>query len=200
MTDQVTKFNKRYAKDKEDEKAIVEKAIKNQTIEKAAIDIAKSKSVSTEDIFAVITRNSMESFINLWSNSMEDVIRKTVREEMKQVRQVIQEELVGAYTGIMKGMTEAKIGGIINDEITSIIHEQKPNEEKRKARTNKQPYLDELEKAILKAHSDGINVISGMSFKKSSSRNSGLYQRFYRENKGIKGAWNDHVQAILNKK
>lgn len=197
MTDQITKFNKRYGKDKEDEKVLIEKEMKNQTIEKSAEKIAKSKNVSTEDIFAIITRDSMKDFVNLWNNSMEEVIRKTIRTEIKKV---IQEELVSAYTGIMKGMTEAKIGGIINDEITSIIHEQKPNNEKREKRAYKKPYLDELEKAILKAHGDGINVEIGASFKKSSSRNSGLYQKFYRDNMGIKGAWADHVQAILNKK
>lgn len=203
MTDQITKFNKRYGKAKEDEKVIIETEMKNQTLEKSAVKIAKESNVSTEDIFAIITRNSMESFMNLWSNSIEEVVRKTIRTE---IRQVIQEELVGAYTGIMKGMTEVKMEGIINDEINSIFNDKNPEpaikfeEEKPKERINKKSYLDELEQAIRKANSEGINVILGKSFKSTSSRNSGMYQKFMRENKGIKGAWSTHVRNILKNK
>lgn len=58
-------------------------------------------------------------------------------------------------------------------------------------------YLDELKELVIEAHNRGLDPTNGKLFKKQGSRHSGLYQRYMRDNKGVKGAWKSHIQEVL---
>lgn len=72
----------------------------------------------TEDIVAAITREGMDTFLQLWNNSMQNTIKETLKQEREIMRQqiqeemrtVIQEEIAGAMKGAVAGVTQALTG------------------------------------------------------------------------------------------
>jgi hypothetical protein len=235
---QLEKFNARMSKMKRDEQVIKQKELENSTVEKKAEKIAKQHGVSTEEIFAIITRESISGFVQLWNNSMESTIRETIRGEVREIiREVVQEQMIEAYKGIVKGMTDVE--SIVKEEMKNAAAEtiapplapyqikaglahdlgqlqvsnpeqymNEPEREKRvgtfkKKRAGRQKiytqdFEEELREAVLKGDADGVIVGIGKHFKKSSSRNSTLYQKFLQKNKGVSGAWANYVANILN--
>lgn len=204
---QLEKFHNRQAKMKVDEVAVQEDLLKNSTVKKQGQKVAEKHGISTEDIFAIITRESMGSFVKLWNNSMETVVRETLRTEVKTImREIIQEEMVEAYRGIVKGMTSVEdivkqeMEEIIREEIIPTVTKPSPTKEKRSYAKSKSPnaHSAELEQSIIEAFENGNKVLEGATFKKVKPRYSTLYQRFMKENKGVKGAWYNHVNNILD--
>lgn len=200
MNSQVEKFNSRYAKKKTDEIVIKDNNLKQSTPEKQGEKIAKKHGISTEDIFAVITRESLEPFIKMWNNSMESVIRETIRTE---IRQVIQEEMVSAYKGIMKGMMpevdidlRQQVSNIIRNELVSDqVTVRVKEEDSTKIHIDKKVTLEE---AIILMKNNGIDPTVGVSWTKQGGRFATLYVTFMKKNKGIKGAWKEYVETVLS--
>ena len=202
---QVEKFEARLGKIKKDEEVIKESEIRNNTPEKRAEKIAKNNGISTEDIFAIITRESINPFVKMWNNSMEDVIRETIRNEIKDlVSETIREELISAYKGFIRGMTNIEtIEKAIKEEVKETVHQTFTSNEnitsivEQNVKSDSSQY-GELNQYILNFAKEGGNPGNGKAFKSSSSRANGLYQKFIRHNKGIKGAWNEYVDLVLN--
>lgn len=206
---QLEKFEARMAKAKMDEDVIKKSNIDNSTLEKTGEKIVKKYGLSTEDIFAIITRDSIGSFIHLWNNSMENVLRETLRTEIRDiVKDVIRDEMMEAYMGIIKGMGSINIKEIIKEETEDFIkndlmtvnREETDSIKKQVRRRSKKmtDYRPELEAAIIDAKIKGFDPHKGSEFKNINSRNSSLYTYFMKDNKGIKGAWKKHVDNILN--
>jgi hypothetical protein len=253
---QLEKFQARMSKMKKDEHVIKQQELKNSTIEKKAEKIAKQHGVSTEEIFAIITRESIGGFVQLWNNSMETVLRETLRGEIREIiREVVREQMTEAYKGIITGMMDVE--SIVREEMMNMVsdekkpaenpykdipnvplggfqlkpkdtgfggcdlgplietpeqHMEEPEREKRvgtfkkknkggrpKA-INNEDFEAELIEAIAAAHYEGVRVLVGKDFKKSSSRNSTLYQQFYKREigeKGERGAWQKYVYEVL---
>ena len=197
---QLEKFKSRQAKMKTDTVVIKEQGLKNSTPEKQGEKIAKQHGLTTEDIFAVITRESMGPFIKMWNNSMENVIRETIRTE---IRQIMQEEMVAAYKGIMKGLMpeididiKEQVAEVIKEEIEPLI----PFEEPQLKETPNKLHIDKnvsLDQAIILLNEAGINPTVGATWTKQGGRFSTLYVNFMKDNKGIKGAWRNHVLSVL---
>jgi hypothetical protein len=138
MTNQLDKWNRRMAKKAQDAE-VIRKANTDKTETEKGADIvtkATGKTTSSEDIFMVLMRDSMEPFINLWTNSvdskmhgvMEDIVMPTMKNEIRdmvrevvqeEVRTVIQEELQSAIRGSIRGLQEAMMPMFRNPHITS---------------------------------------------------------------------------------
>lgn len=115
---QVEKFLSRQAKADADVQAI---AKGNLTKPKTDMDKGAElmnnvkPGTKTEDIVAAITREGMDTFLQLWNNSMQNTIKETLRQEreimrqqiQEEVRAVMQEELAGAMRGAVAGVTQA---------------------------------------------------------------------------------------------
>jgi gas vesicle protein len=208
---QLEKFESKMAKKKRDEDAIKQSNVKGNTLEKRAGKIVKDFDLSTEDIFAIITRDSMGAFAKMWNNSMESVIRETIRTE---IRQVIREELAAAYRGVIKGMTEDNISDIsetIREEVDNFKEEiqyaaytaaepkqETEQEEKTIKYTVKERDEKELKQLVIEAHyKNDVDPYSGKSFKSSGPRNNTLYQNFMKQNRGTKGVWKQFVLDVI---
>jgi hypothetical protein len=198
---QVEKFYARQAKKKVDDEVIYSTAIERKTLEERGEIIAENNGMSTEEIFAVIGRNSIQPFIRLWNNSMESVIKEHMRNEIKDiVREVIREELTSAVTGFIKGMD---LNVLIPQQPQTIKQDIKiePTEQKvelsEREQIKQKAFYEELEQAIKTGYANNIEVHIGRKFKESSSRNNGLYQVFLKYNKGIRGAWVAHVNSVM---
>lgn len=192
---QVEKFQAKVGKGKGDEKAIYERQ-KKETLSEKGAKIAHKKGMPSEDIFAIIGRDGMDTFVNMWNNSMETVIKETIREEIQPyIRQVVREELATAFSGIVRGLSgdapEVVEEPEVEEEPTVIYLE--PREEEYK-------FYPELRELIWKFKASGGNPLIGKMFKMESSRNNGLYQMFMRKNKGTRGAWQQFVVETLNGK
>lgn len=195
---QVEKFQAKYGVKKKDEQVIKEKQIK-KTIQEKGAEIARNKNVNTEDVFAVIGKDSVDTFVKMWNNSMETVIKETIREEIKPlIREIVREELISAFTGISRGLA-----GDIKIEIeTPTVSEETVEEE---AQVIEEPedfeelyFYDELREHIHMAKVKGIDPYMGSKFKKLSSRANGLYQTFAKHHKGRRGSWKRFVKLTLN--
>lgn len=206
MSSQLEKFNRRSAKMKADTVVIKEENLKNSTPEKQGEKIAKQHGLTTEDIFAVITRESMGPFIKMWNNSMETVIRETIRTEIRSVMEdVVQEQLVGAFKGIMKGMTpeiDIDIKEVVKEKVVEFIKEDTVEEaiacpivtENDKLQIDKTVSVEE---AIIMLHEAGIDPTKGNNLKKRGGRWATLYLTFMKANKGVKGAWHDYAMSVI---
>lgn len=214
---QLEKFEARVAKAKKDEEVIKQSEIKENTLENRAGKIVKNYGLSTEDIFMIITRESSETFVKMWNNSMENVVRETLRTEIKAiVQETIQQELAEAYRGIIKGMTTAAVEKVdmeklIKSELENITkfteeqieaNEITDNIHELNTENNIQPendeFYEELKQALIEQHYMGVDVTVAKTFKKSGGRNNTLYQKFVKRNKGKRGYWKEYVEAIIS--
>ena len=217
---QVTKFQAKWSKNQQDEDVVAETELQNSTMQKQAEKVTKNYGRTTEDIFMIIARDSVESFTKMWNNSMESVVRETMRTEIKAiVQETIQQELVAAYTGIVKGLTgtvfgQANIQEMVEEEIKKIVHPEpeikveaekveQPIEPKTKGtrvrtRTTEAEFYKELNNALRVAKEEGINIKVGKDFKTSTSRNNGLYQKFNKYHAGQKGAWVAYIEKLFS--
>ena len=194
---QVEKFNARFGKNWADEQAIKEGEIKNSKPEVKAEKLVKANGIDPEEIFAIVTRENIGLMNKLWNNSMENVIKETIKNEVKElVRETIREELLSAYKGILKGMNNELIKNSEPLKEIEIAKREVATTVAKKYTVTKNK--DELIANIIKAKNEGINPSVGKTFKSLSGRHNGLYQRFMTENKGIKGAWKNFVQDVLN--
>lgn len=215
---QLEKFELRMSKQRKDEEVVKETEVKNSTLEKRAGKVANQYGISTEDIFMIIARDSASTFLKMWNNSMENVVRETIQAE---VRNVIQEELASAVRGFMKGlsMTNHEMDEEIEEEIEKQAPEIKPflafdsklNEMKvetddyvkilakheEKADENGFIADDEMKEAIIQSHHMGIDVTSAVQFKNLYARNSTLYQRFVKNNAGRRGGWKTYSANVI---
>lgn len=57
---------------------------------------------------------------------------------------------------------------------------------------------DAIRKCIIKANELGVDVYNGKAMRDFGGSFSTAYQRFLKMNKGIKGAWKEHVTNVLN--
>lgn len=210
---QVEKFNARWGKIKKDENVIREaeakRALEKKDIMKKGYDVLKSvnPNAETEDVFAVIARNSIGTFIDTFRNSIREMIREVVSTEFKNVvHEVVKSELQSAVTGLIKGLSS--IQGIVIEEMENIIQEEAANISKSttiklpenddvEVKTGKISKEQELNSLIVQAYKDGLDPRIGSKFKKYSSRANGLYQRFMIEYKGQRGAWKNYVESVL---
>lgn len=211
---QLEKFSARNAKKRADVESEKASQIKNSTIEKVGGKIAEKHGITTEDIFAVITRESVVPFVNIWNNSMQATIRETIRSEIKAVvREVVQEEMVAAYRGILRGLMptiepkivedvvrEEAVEDVIKEEIvqTTVKLKSAVRRGSVKKRTQAE-YEEQLKTAILAAHSSGEEPKVAGKFKKLGSHQNGLYQKFMGQNRGKRNAWADYVNDIITK-
>lgn len=203
---QVEKFNAKYAKARLDEEAVTVKKSKPVTLERRGEIAAASNGMNTEEIFAIIGRNSVEPFVKMWNNSMENVVRDSMRTEIKEiVREVIREELVSAFNGLIRGMScsnETEIEKQVEAQVETKAEEQEiekpvvtmPKDEKQRK------FYNELDEAIITQHERGTNIYIGKIFKSTSSRNNTLYQKFLYHHKGVKGAWSTYIDYVLANK
>lgn len=209
----VEKFNARLGKIKKDENVIREaeakRALEKKDIMEKGYDVLKSvnPNAETEDVFAVIARNSISTFIDTFRNSIREMIREVVSTEFKNVvHEVVKSELQSAVIGLIKGLSS--IQGIVIEEIENIIQEEVGNINKHatkklpendvvEVKTDKISNKHELNSLIIQAYKDGLNPRIGSKFKKYSSRANGLYQKFMIEYKGQKGAWKNYVESVL---
>jgi hypothetical protein len=199
---QLEKFEARQAKARMDDAVIKQSEIEENKIEKRAGKIVKDVGLSTEDIFAIITRESVGTFVKMWNNSMESVIRETIRTE---IRKIVQEELAGAYRGIVKGMTD--VNSIVEEEMTDVVKDivasqlemnvkDEPVEEpKLKDRLHKKMSDKEIIQII---HSEGLDPTRGSTMVKTvGGRASTIYSKFMNEHKGENGAWAKYAQSFI---
>src|SRR6185312_7300807 len=81
---QLEKFNAKWSKNEVDQavlrEAAYKKAIEDNDYRTQGEKVMDELTNKTEEVFAVIARSGMEAFIKTWNNSMENVIRETVRE------------------------------------------------------------------------------------------------------------------------
>lgn len=214
---QVEKFNARWGKIKKDESVIREaeakRALEKKDIMEKGYDVLKSvnPNAQTEDVFAVIARNSIGTFIDTFRNSIREMIREVVSTEFKNVvREVVKSELQSAATGLIKGLSS--IQDIIKEEMENIMQEEVenigvtnnetttmelPENDIVEVKSGKIDKKRELNALIIKAYQDGLDPRIGSKFKKYSSRANGLYQRFMIEYKGQRGAWKNYVESVL---
>lgn len=203
---QVEKFNAKRAKMNADTNIIKLKEVENNKPENKAKKIVKRYDLSTEDIFAIITRNSIGSFMHMWNNSMENVIRKSMKDE---IRQIIREELRDAYRGMLRGMTDVE--NIISDEIKQVMQEEirhaastatlEPEIGKEKTKpvgkVLNNDKTEQLRQMIIEAAYQGHNPRIGSHFKKISPKHSTANQNFNKATKGVKNAWRTFVNEVL---
>lgn len=213
MATQVEKFNARMAKMKRDEEVIETENFKNSTVKKVGEKIAEKHGVSTEDIFMIVTRDSMESFMNLWNNSLGNTLENSIKDV---VREVIRDELLSAYKGILKGFeteapktTEQSIQDLMPElfavAATTAEVERKPimkdpNEQQFFDYICKCKYYDRLENAIKDAAGRGYDPTIGKDFKKVEPTYNTLYQKFMKDSKKFnapRGTWKKFVGNIL---
>lgn len=55
----------------------------------------------------------------------------------------------------------------------------------------------DLDSIILEAYELGVNVLTGSAMKKFGGKYSTAYQKFMKENRGVRGAWRNHVEKVL---
>lgn len=210
---QVEKFNARWGKIKKDENVIREaeakRALEKKDIMEKGYDVLKSvnPNAETEDVFAVIARNSIGTFIDTFRNSIREMIREVVSTEFKNVvHEVVKSELQSAVIGLIKGLSS--IQGIVIEEIENIMQEEVANISKPtttklpendvvEVKTGKISNEQELNSLIIQAYKDGLDPRIGSKFKKYSSRANGLHQRFMIEYKGQRGVWKNYVESVL---
>ena len=218
---QLEKFEARRAKARMDENVVAEGEIKASTLQETGKKVANEYGMSTEDIFMIIARDSVKAFVTMWENSTRNTVQETIRTEMAtMVREAVREEMVAAFTGIVKGImpaqdeivknivkdeikqATAEVAATVQEQINPIIKQQSVTKEKRKpgpkrARTTPAQFYEELKYALLEYKEEGGDPTVGTPFKKSSSRNNGLYQKFNKLNAGQKGAWKTYVEKVL---
>lgn len=220
---QVDKFNQRAAKatkSYKDEEVIKETEIKSSTIEKVGHKVAKQYGYSTEDIFMIIARDSMELWSKMWNNSMESVVRETIRTEVKEiVKDVIQDELSQAVRGFMRGMAMAQME-MVEDEIDEQVEfELKPfmnpeqhMDEPELEYASSEPAIAEpevqtifriadkekLDRAVIELHESGVDPTKAQSMKQMGGTYSTLYQRFVKHNPG-RGLWKEYVESVIKR-
>jgi hypothetical protein len=210
---QVEKFYARWGKVRKDENVIREvearKALEKKDIMEKGYDVFKSvnPNAKTEDVFAVIARDSVGLFIDMFRNSIREMIREVVSTEFKNVvHEVISSELQSAAVGLIKGFNSVQ--GIIKEEVENIVQEEVenisettimklPENDVVEVKAEKISKEQELNSLIVQAYQDGLDPRIGSKFKKYSSRANGLYQIFMMEHKGQKGAWKNYAESVL---
>ena len=219
------RWNQRQGKNKADEQAIRRNWNKQQTVEEKGLDVLKTAKpqATTEDVFAVIARDSMEPFVKLWTNSVESSVNKSFKEampvlraEMKDmvrevVQEVIQDEMEQAIRGMVRGMTES-IASLQQPQLhvvqpvsaPQVQEEEAPKQQITRRRGKGKYHTPESIKAtIIKGYEQiGNDVYVVKRFKALGSEYSGAYQAHTRDNK-IEGndkrrnGWQQFVASVL---
>lgn len=220
------RWNRKYGKDKADESAVRRNWKPNQTVEEKGLEALKTAKpqATTEDVFAVIARDSMEPFVKLWTNSVESSVNKSFKEAMPMLRaemkdmvrevvqEVIQDEMEQAIRGMVRGMTES-IASLqqpqlhvvqpvnapqVQEEVASEV--SRPSKRRGKGKYHTPERIKEL---VLKAYEQiGNDVYIVREFKKLGSDYSGAYQAHTRDNK-VEGnakrrnGWQSYVASVL---
>lgn len=137
----------------------------NKTIQEKGVDVMKktvNPNATTEDVFMVIARDSMEAFTTMWNNSMQNVIRETIRTEVKAiVKEVVAEELQAAVRGVQRGISEAMdMRSMVQQAVQEALVEDEDGDDEP-AEGTVHPDLNELRDAIAMggADVDGDKVI-----------------------------------------
>lgn len=213
----VEKFNSRWGKIKKDESVIREaeakRALEKKDIMEKGYDVLKSvnPNAETEDVFAVIARNSIGSFIDTFRNSIREMIREVVSTEFKNVvHEVVKSELQNTAIGLIKGLSSIQdiireeMENIIQEEVSNnslannrVVAEELPKNKVVEVKTEEISKEQELNLLIIQAYQDGLDPRVGSKFKKYSSRANGLYQGFMKKHKGERGAWKNYVESVL---
>lgn len=129
-----------------------------------------------EEVFAVIARSGMEAFIKTWNNSMESVIRETLRTE---VRKMIQEEMEAAVTGMFAGMNQAmeSMMGQMMPQATDVIF-RNPTIQKSEAAIQEEiaEEWDRHEQYMAgeEIHADSVDTVRKATSRKEYNRGSSL--------------------------
>lgn len=125
---QLEKFERRQAKARAIDHTIAETkakaAMHQKDIMEKGVDVMKetvNPNAGREDVFAVIARDSMETFVKTWNNSMETVIRETIRTE---VTKMVQTEMESAMKGMFTGMNEAMAAMMMNTQANMMMPQQ----------------------------------------------------------------------------
>ena len=219
------RWNRRAGKNKADEQAMRKNWKPNKTLEEKGLEALKSvkPQATTEDVFAVIARDSMEPFMKLWTNSVESSVNKSfnevmpvLRAEMKEmvrevVQEVIQDEMEQAIRGMVRGITES-IASMQQPQLHVVQPVSAPQEEEvapvqqmvtRRRGKGKYHTPESIKRTIIKAYEQiGNDVYVVKRFKALGSEYSGAYQAHTRDNK-IEGndkrrnGWQSFVASVL---
>lgn len=183
---QVEKFQRKWGKDQFEHQILKEKELQ-QSLDKNKVmkDAEKilSKEVGeTEEVFAVIARSGMETFIQTWNNSMENVIRETIKNEVKSM---VHEEMQTAIRGMFTGMNQA-LGAMtqstmpIPKEPVHIKIEEDQIEEEIKSDTyEEESVVEEVEKESVEEYQiprTDIGRISWTTIRKDDMEREVIYQ------------------------
>ncbi len=215
------RWNKRYGANKRDEEIIRAGKLKQKTemeVAKEIVSTIKKKPVSTEDIFAVIARDSIGTLTQMWANNVQNTIIKTVREDVMPVfkeeiratvREVVQEELADAVQGIMRGIVEGMMQGQVSivpqqQEQEPVITPQEEEEEVKEVKVYESAMDERISNLIIEAHKEiGPEVYAANKFKKVGSKFNSGYQAYMRDlgkqGKPTRGVWKLKVAEVLNK-
>lgn len=212
------RWNKRYGANKRDEEIIRQGKLKQKSemeVAKEIVSTIKKKPVSTEDIFAVIARDSIGTLTQMWANNVQNTIIKTVREDVMPVfkeeiratvREVVQEELADAVQGIMRGIVE----GMMQGQVSIVPQQQEqepvitPQEEEKEVKVYESAMDERISNLIMEAHKEiGSEVYAANKFKKIGSKFNSGYQAYMRDlgkqGKPTRGVWKLKVAEVLNK-
>lgn len=214
------RWQKRYGANKRDEEVIRNARNKQKTemeVAKEIVSTIKKKPVSTEDIFAVIARDSIGTLTQMWANNVQNTIIKTVREDVMPVfkeeiratvREVVQEELADAVQGIMRGIVEGMMQGQVSivpqQQEEPVITPQEEEEEVKEVKVYESAIDERIANLIMEAHKEiGAEVYAANKFKKVGSKFNSGYQAYMRDlgkqGKPTRGVWKLKVAEVLNK-
>lgn len=217
------RWNQRQGKNKADEQAIRRGKI-NKTVEEKGLEALKTAKpqATTEDVFAVIARDSMEPFVKLWTNSVESSVNKSFKEAMPMLRaemkdmvrevvqEVIQDEMEQAIRGMVRGMTES-IASLQQPQL-HVVPASTPQEKEvepvkqmvtRRRGKGKYHTPESIKATIIKAYEQiGNDVYVVKRFKALGSEYSGAYQAHTRDNKipgndKRRNGWQQFVASVL---
>lgn len=219
------RWNQREGKRKADEVAIRRGKATQQTVEEKGLDVLKQvkPQATTEDVFAVIARDSMEPFVKLWTNSVESSVNKSFKEAMPMLRaemkdmvrevvqEVIQDEMEQAIRGMVRGMTES-IASLQQPQLHVVqpvsapqVQEVAPEPQMVTRRRGKGKYHtpESIKATIIKGYEQiGNDVYVVKRFKALGAEYSGAYQAHTRDNKRegsdkSRNGWQSFVASVL---
>lgn len=123
---QLEKFDARMRKARAVDNQIAEqnaKAAQQNDIMKEGEKIMKETTGQSNNVFAVIARDSMEGFIKTWNNSMDNVVKTTIRNETETMRNQIQAMIQDEIKAMVQSELESAVRGVfagINEAVTNM--------------------------------------------------------------------------------